>query len=363
MCYGAVGKYKYGAFKLKAKYFLYCVVWVTALISTSDLKYAQAEQQNDDCTSLPLIVFKGELHQSTIDLAEYCFQEGDAFAHSYLQSLYLAHLTDLSDEIKRALTEPDDDHSPESYFKALLIRILSSRSKPAYSNYFYRNEYLRKALEGNVRFAKIFAAYQNLAKNRSTEKPEVQLPEDMGKAHWEAIEYFGDGCAQIRFSQDFNDEFLAKYWQTPEYPQMVAKHVADNCHYAIDFSERNALKPQVVGDFFITMPRLVFEQSRGHEDGLAELYDMTAKDASDELVPDVSYWLKKYKENTTESPLDWCDRYFPGKSNLCYRVAFKDDFVCMSVLSMPSSYDVRYSAEYDLCRAGEIAKFKGALFD
>ncbi|MBO6772953.1 MULTISPECIES: hypothetical protein [unclassified Thalassospira] len=351
------------AFKLRAKSFLYSVVWLLTLTLNVDVGPAQAEPQDVNCASLPSIVFKLELHQRTIELAEQCFHEGDAFAHSYLQSLYLAHLTDQSEEMFSALRGPDDADSPESYMKALLLRMLSSGSKPTYSEYFYRKEYLRKALEGDVHSAKIFANYQDLGSNRSKDEPKAQLPEDMGEAHREAIEYFGDGCTQIRFPQELNDEFLTKYWQAPEYPQMLANHIDDNCGYAIDFVERNALKPEIVGDFFITMPRLVFERSQGYEDSLADLYEMTAKDASDELVPEVSHWLQKYKEHTVESPIDWCDQYFPGKTNLCYRVAFRDHFICMSALSMPSSYDVRHSAEYDLCRAGEIAKFKDSLLN
>lgn len=348
--------------KLMVKSLLYSAIWVLTLTSGFDGKYAQADQLNAGCATLPSIVFKAELQELTIALAERCYQEGDDFAHSYLQSLYLAHITNISEDNQGALMGPDGAHSPESYLKALLIRMLSTNSRPAYGDHFYRQEYLRKAVEGEVRFAKILAVYRSLA-NRSTNELKVELPEDMEKAHREAIEYFGDGCTQIRFSVERNDEFLGKYWQVPEYPQMLANHVKENCGYAIDFAERNDLKPQVVGEFFFTMSRLVFEQSHGLGDSRQELKKMTAKEASENPSPEVVHWLKKYKENGAESPLDWCDQYFPGKRNLCYRVAFMDHFTCMSALSMPSIYDVRHSAEYDLCRAGAIAKFKNALLD
>ncbi|MEQ8287107.1 hypothetical protein [Thalassospira sp.] len=344
------------------KSFLFFVIGLLTLTWDFDGKYAQAEQPNADCASLPSVVFKTEFQDLPIELAEHCFLEDDAFAHSYLQSLYLAHLTNVSESNRTTLMRPDGNHSPESYLKALLIRMLTTDSRPAYSDHFYWQEYLRKAVEGDVRYAKILAVYRNVV-SRSSNELEVELPEDMGKAHREAIEYFADGCTQVRFSPERNDEFLAKYWQTPEYPQMLANHVANNCGYAIDFAERNALKPQVVGEFFITMPRLVFERSRGLEDSMATLKGMTAKEASDDLVPEVDHWLNKYKGELTESPLDWCDQYVPGKKNLCYRVAFRDHFTCMSSLSMPSPYDVRHSSEYELCRAGEIAKFKDALLD
>ena len=344
------------------KSLLSLIVWGLALTWLGDGKYAHAGEQDADCTSLPSLVFKTDSDDLPIALTKRCYQEGDSFAHSYLQSLYLAHLTDVSKETAKALMGPDDEHSPESYLKALMIRMLTTASRPAYSDHFYRREYLGKAIEGGVRAAKLLAAYQSLAKGSRGES-QVTLPEDMGKAQREAIEYFADGCIQVRFSAERNDEFLEKYWTAPEYPQMVANHVADNCGYAIDFAERNTLDPQGVGEFFITMARLIYEQSRGFGDIREDLLKMTAEQASQAPTPEVLHWLNKYKEHAEESPLDWCDQYLPDKSNLCYRVAFKDHFNCMSVLSMPASYDVRHSAEYDLCRVGEIAKFREALLN
>jgi len=347
---------------LPMKLLLSLAFWALALTWVGDEKYAQAGEQDADCASLPSLVFKTDSDDLPIALAKRCYQGGDAFAHSYVQSLYLAHLTDVSEDTEKALMGPDDEHSPESYLKALMIRMLTTASRPAYSDHFYRQEYLGKAVEGGIRAAKLFTVYQSLAKG-STSDPQVEFPDDMGMAQREAIQYFGDGCVQIGFSDARNDEFLAKYWTTPEYPQMIANHVAGNCGYAIDFAQRNSLDPQLVGEFFVTMARFVYEQSRGLGDSMADIRRMTAEQAAQAPPPEVLRWMKNYKEHAKESPLDWCDQYLPDKSNLCYRVAFKDHFNCMSVLSMPASYDVRHSAEYDLCRVGEIAKFRDALLN
>ncbi|PKR57579.1 hypothetical protein [Thalassospira lohafexi] len=331
-----------------------------------------ANQTNAACEELRGLIFQSPINEEAVAIAEECYEQGDALAHSYLQSLFLATYREFPNIPILELGTPDSESSPESNFKAYRILTDVLQEKGTSDDQERRAiSYARWSIEHGAVYPSLFVIYNAILNGNQNAKRVTSSIDSLSKAdrsavnqllkHWNSTCYYPPEMRPDPAELD-----VSHYWQSPEFVQTLYLLQTNACQHVDTFLEKNNLRPRELAEFFETILTDTKHKIEGSTRSLETKTDDISLLETSILPKDVENWVVQYKSYVPENALNWCDQNHSQELNLCYRTAFSSDLECMRDLSVAGYIKkIRQSGEYDECRAirWEVAKYRLSVIE
>lgn len=324
-----------------------------------------------ECSELSSLIFlPKDTLDTAVELAAEC--KDTALAHSYLQSALVGVFMEQAIDLQDTLGVPDSDRTADSFYKAFMIRRLTVDGAMEPGDEARRTyTYLFESAKRGSLYGSAYTTYMGLFKKEDWAGTVIQNIEPFGVAHLSAVKQLVN---HLNTSCFYSTKFPSKnppapeplvldhYWQTPEFSQMLMLLRENECDHVESFISKNALNPEMISGYFLTELRHQWELENIDDLTMFKLKNSSNQYSNSEIPTEVLSWVERYKELSPENPLNWCDENQADNLNLCYRLAFFDDFYCSGALSVDGFSDrIQNSAEYDYCRGTRFFAYSGVL--